>query len=145
MSSKLRELKKDYSSFEQEMGELNNFKKTPNRSLSRRGKEEPPKTLAVVQKNNENEELGRFGANQERERAVRDAKKREGWLRDERTDILKHSELDHIFNNKLNKIYDLDDIKPSNLPRPQHTDNPLAEMQARKGNFQIKHRNRRST
>ena len=64
MSSKLRELKKDYSSFEQEMGELNNFKKTPNRSLSRRRKEEPPKTLAVVQKNNENEELGRFGANQ---------------------------------------------------------------------------------
>jgi hypothetical protein len=46
------------------MGELNNFKKTPHRSLSRRGKEEPPKTPAVVQKNNENEEGGRFGANQ---------------------------------------------------------------------------------
>ena len=52
LSSKLRELKKDYSSFEQEMGELSTFKKTPARSLSRRGKEPPPKAVAVVQKNN---------------------------------------------------------------------------------------------
>lgn len=37
-----------------------------------------------------------------------DMMKRESWLQDEHKNILKHSEIDHIFNNKLNKIYDLD-------------------------------------
>ena len=34
--------------------------------------------------------------------------KRESWLKDEQNNILKHSELDHIFSNKLNNVYDLD-------------------------------------
>lgn len=76
LSSKLRELKKDYSSFEQEMGELNTLKKTAVRSLSRRGKEPPPKTVAVIQKNNENEDRTRVDLQQEKQRMARDVQKR---------------------------------------------------------------------
>lgn len=39
---------------------------------------------------------------------MNDILKRESWLKDEQNNILKHSELDHIFQNKLNKVYDLD-------------------------------------
>lgn len=46
-----------------------------------------------------------------------DKKKRESWLKEE-GDIIKNSELDHIFSNKLNNIYDLEEIKPSTLPKP---------------------------
>ena len=44
-------------------------------------------------------------------------RKRESWFREE-GNVLKHSELDHIFSNKLNKVYDLDEIKTQTLPKP---------------------------
>jgi hypothetical protein len=128
------------------MGELAAFKKTPVRSLSRRGKDQPQqKTVAVAQKNNENENKMKLDLQKEKQRLARDVLKRDEWLQDERHDILKHSELDHIFNNKLNKIYDLDDIKPSTLPRPRQSESYLEDVQSKRNNFQIKQRNRRST
>ena len=46
-------------------------------------------------------------------------RKREGWFQEESKNLLKHSELDHIFTNKLNKVYDINDIKEHNLPKPE--------------------------
>lgn len=66
--------------------------------------------------------------------------KRESWLQDEQTNILKHSEMDHIFSNKLNKVYDLDDIKPSTFPRPDRGDD--YEMKKQKQMFSIKQRSK---
>lgn len=104
------------------------MKKTPVRSLSRKGKEKEEKTYAVSLKNNENREYQDYRSQlavtekkvdleREKKRMVNDAMKREEWLQDEHRNILKHSEIDHIFNNKLNKIYDLDEIKISTLPK----------------------------
>ena len=45
--------------------------------------------------------------------------KRESWFKEENNNIIKHSELDHIFSNKLNKVYDIDEIKEHNLPKPE--------------------------
>lgn len=76
LSSKLRELKKDYTEFESEMGELAAMRKTPKRSLSRKGKEPLQKTMAVVQKNNENEDRMRLDVQEEKQRLARDVLRR---------------------------------------------------------------------
>jgi len=54
----------------------------------------------------------------EKKKILDEMKKRENWFHGENSNILKHSELDHIFSNKLNKVYDLDEIKPQTLPKP---------------------------
>ena len=76
---------------------------------------------------------------------VNDAIKREEWLQDEHRNILKHSEIDHIFNNKLNKIYDLDEIKVTTLPKVERNDNFSMDNQSKRNNFMIKQRSRKST
>ena len=104
------------------------MKKTPVRSLSRKGKEKEEKTYAVSLKNNENREYQDYRSQlavtekkvdleREKKRMVNDAMKREEWLQDEHRNILKHPEIDHIFNNKVNKIYDVDEIKICTLPK----------------------------
>jgi hypothetical protein len=43
--------------------------------------------------------------------------KRESWLKDEQTNILKHSEIDHIFNSKLTKnVYNYDALLENQSP-----------------------------
>lgn len=132
------------------------MKKTPVRSLSRKGKEKEEKTYAVSLKNNENREYQDYRSQlaitekkvdleREKKRMVNDAMKREEWLQDEHRNILKHSEIDHIFNNKLNKIYDLDEIKVSTLPKVERTDNFAMDNQSKRNNFLIKQRSRKST
>lgn len=70
--------------------------------------------------------------------------KRESWIKDEQTNILKHSELDHIFSNKLNKVYDLDEIKPSTLHRPDIDYGYSMDSKKQKQNFTIKQRNKQN-
>lgn len=55
----------------------------------------------------------------QQQKQTSDMLKRDQWLMDEQNNILKHSELDHIFSNRLNKVYDLDEIKETTLPKPE--------------------------
>jgi hypothetical protein len=48
--------------------------------------------------------------------------------------------MDHIFTNKLNNVYDLDEIKPSTLPRPDRGDE--YENKKQKQAFSIKQRSK---
>jgi hypothetical protein len=74
---------------------------------------------------------------------LEDMRKRENWFKEENTNILKHSELDHIFTNRLNNVYDLEDIKEHNLPRPDIDLALSGEHKRPKQNqFSIKQRSR---
>lgn len=77
---------------------------------------------------------------------MEDKKKRDEWFQGPSNNILQHSELDHIFNNKLNKIYDLEDIKGHNLPKPDIELNGsfIDEMKPKKQHFMIKQRSKPS-
>lgn len=140
------------------MEEITTMKQTPKRSKSRKGKEQALRSSFLSSQSNENKDLRspkpllppakRPASRQEyqlqKERMLSDAMKRESWLQDEQSNILKHSELDHLFSGRLNRVYDLDEIKPSTLPRPEHLD-PMGhslDSKRAKGNFTIKQRSR---
>lgn len=82
----------------------------------------------------------------EKESLIKDMLRRENWFKDEQNNILKHSELDHIFQNKLNKVYDLDEIKTNTLPKPSiELENTYALRNQKQNNqFIIKQRSKAS-
>jgi len=57
---------------------------------------------------------------------------------------LKHSEIDHIFNNKLNKIYQLDEIPTHSLPKVPKANESLSlpALKPKNNNFTIRQRSK---
>jgi hypothetical protein len=79
----------------------------------------------------------------QQQKLTNDMIKREKWLMDEQNNILKHSELDHIFTNRLNKVYDLDEIKETTLPKPEGLGYSLEAQRSKQNNqFTIKQRSK---